>query len=82
MVGTTYSFIFWNYYHSSCNQYLYIRLSDFIPALLHIKRGKLDKECFMFIVRKDRKKFSRVHKLLKSNEELKTVNKVELKEDI
>jgi hypothetical protein len=36
----------------------------------------------MFIVRKDRKKFSRVHKLLKSNEELKTVNKVELKEDI
>jgi transcription initiation factor TFIID subunit 13 len=45
-------------------------------------RGKLDKECFMFLVRKDRKKFSRVHKLLKSNEELKTVQKVELKEDI
>jgi transcription initiation factor TFIID subunit 13 len=45
-------------------------------------RGKLDKECFLFLVRKDRKKFSRVHKLLKSNEELKTVQKVELKEDI
>ena len=45
-------------------------------------RGKLDKECFMFLVRKDRKKFSRVHKLLKSNEELKTVQKLELREDI
>ena len=45
-------------------------------------RGKLDKECFMFLVRKDRKKFSRVHRLLKSNEELKTVQKVELKEDL
>lgn len=45
-------------------------------------RGKLDKECFMFLVRKDRKKFSRVHKLLKSNEELKSVQKIELKEDI
>ena len=44
-------------------------------------RGKLDKECFMFLVRKDRKKFSRVHKLLKTNEELKVVNKVDLKDD-
>lgn len=44
-------------------------------------RGKLDKECFMFLVRKDRKKFTRVHKLLKSNEELKTVQKVELVDD-
>ena len=45
-------------------------------------RGKLDKECFMFLVRKDRKKFNRVHKLIKTNEELKTVQKVDLKDDL
>lgn len=45
-------------------------------------RAKLDKECFMFLVRKDRKKFSRVHKLIKTNEELKTVRKIELNEEI
>ena len=44
-------------------------------------RGKLDKESFMFLVRKDKKKFSRVHKLIKTNEELKAVQTVELDPD-
>lgn len=43
-------------------------------------RGKLDKECFMFVVRKDRSKFSRVCQLLSANEELKNAQKMELKE--
>ena len=43
-------------------------------------RGKLDKECFMFVVRKDRRKFSRINSLLKANEELKAVQKEELAE--
>lgn len=34
-------------------------------------RKKLDKECFMYLVRKDRRKFIRIQKLLKANEELK-----------
>ena len=44
-------------------------------------RGKLDKECFMFVVRKDRRKFSRIHSLLKANEDLKNAQKTDLKED-
>jgi hypothetical protein len=43
-------------------------------------RGKLDKECFMYVVRKDRSKFSRVCQLLSANEELKSAQKMELKE--
>lgn len=43
-------------------------------------RGKLDKECFMFVVRKDRAKFNRVHALLKANEEIKSVRQMEFKE--
>jgi transcription initiation factor TFIID subunit 13 len=43
-------------------------------------RGKLDKECFMYVVRKDRSKFSRVCHLLAANEELKNAQKMELKE--
>mmetsp|Transcript_22177 Transcript_22177/g.30407 ORF Transcript_22177/g.30407 Transcript_22177/m.30407 type:complete len:213 (+) Transcript_22177:1-639(+) len=43
--------------------------------------GKLDKECFVFLVRKDRAKFQRVYKLLKASEELKTVQKLEIRED-
>jgi hypothetical protein len=43
-------------------------------------RGKLDKECFMFVVRKDRLKFNRVHRLLQANEELKNARQVEFKE--
>ncbi len=42
--------------------------------------GKLDKECFMFVVRKDRRKFSRIHNLLTANEELKSVQKMEMKD--
>ena len=45
-------------------------------------RGKLDKECFMFVVRKDRRKFSRIHKLLKTNEDLKNAQKFEMSEDL
>ncbi len=40
--------------------------------------GKLDKECFLFLVRKDRRKFQRVHRLLTANEELKRVQKVDI----
>jgi transcription initiation factor TFIID subunit 13 len=36
-------------------------------------RGRLDKECFLFLVRKDKAKFHRVRKLLELNEELKSV---------
>lgn len=43
-------------------------------------RGKLDKECFMYVVRKDRSKFTRVCQLLTANEELKKAQKTELKE--
>lgn len=43
-------------------------------------RGKMDKECFLYVVRKDRSKFSRVCQLLKANEELKNAQKTELKE--
>ncbi len=47
-------------------------------AQIATMRGKMDKECFMFVVRKDRRKFSRVHTLLKANEELKSVQKMEM----
>jgi hypothetical protein len=43
--------------------------------------GKLDKECFMFLVRKDRHKFSRVNRLIKANEELKRVQNTFLSDD-
>ena len=43
-------------------------------------RGKLDKECFMFVVRKDRAKFNRVHRLLKANDEIKSARQLEYKE--
>ena len=33
--------------------------------------GELDKECFMYLVRRDRKRFNRIHQLLVTNEELK-----------
>mmetsp|Transcript_6835 Transcript_6835/g.6139 ORF Transcript_6835/g.6139 Transcript_6835/m.6139 type:complete len:119 (-) Transcript_6835:8-364(-) len=39
--------------------------------------GKLDKECYMYLVRKDRKKFNRIHKLLVANDEIKSVQKVD-----
>ncbi|KAJ1415999.1 hypothetical protein B484DRAFT_454381 [Ochromonadaceae sp. CCMP2298] len=43
--------------------------------------GRLDKECFMFVVRKDRRKFSRICTLLKANETLQSAQKVEMKEE-
>jgi transcription initiation factor TFIID subunit 13 len=49
-------------------------------AQIATMRGKMDKECFMFVVRKDRRKFSRIHTLLKANEELKSVQKMEMKD--
>ena len=44
-------------------------------------RGKLDKECFMYVVRKDRSKFTRICQLLTANEELKKAQKEELNEN-
>ena len=44
--------------------------------------GKLDKECFMYVVRKDRKKFNRIHQLITTNEELKEVQKVEFEQEV
>lgn len=43
--------------------------------------AKLDKDCFLFIVRKDRAKFQRIFRLLKANDELKNVQKLEIRED-
>ena len=40
--------------------------------------GKLDKECFLFLVRKEAGKFKRVHHLLNTNEELKAVKKIDI----
>ena len=42
--------------------------------------GKLDKECFVYLVRQETMKFTRIHNLLKANEEIHSVQKVELKE--
>jgi transcription initiation factor TFIID subunit 13 len=42
---------------------------------------KLDKECFMYLVRKDRRKFNRACSLVKANEELKRVQKYEMTEE-
>jgi hypothetical protein len=36
----------------------------------------------MYLVRKDRRKFNRIHKLLKANDELNNCKKVILKEDL
>lgn len=43
--------------------------------------GKLDKECFQFLFRKDSHKFTRVKKLIEANEELKAVQNVALTDD-
>ena len=42
--------------------------------------GKLDKECFLYLVRKDRSKFQRVNSLLLKNKEIKNIQKVEIEE--
>ena len=41
--------------------------------------NKLDADCFLYLVRKDKRKFSRATQLLKTNEEIKVVRKMELK---
>ena len=45
------------------------------------RNGKLDKECFLYLVRKEKAKFNRIDKLLRTNEELKEVQKVALAEN-
>ncbi len=42
---------------------------------------RLDKECFLYLVRKDRKKFQRVHSLLAANAEIKKHRKLDIQED-
>lgn len=39
--------------------------------------GTLDKECFLYAVRKDRRKFTRIYTLLKVHEEIKKAAKTE-----
>jgi hypothetical protein len=42
---------------------------------------RLDKECFLYLVRKDRKKFQRVHCLLAANAEIKKHKKLDIQEE-
>jgi len=35
--------------------------------------GSLDRDCFMYLIRKDRRKFNRVHQLITTNEYIKRV---------
>jgi hypothetical protein len=60
-------------------------VSNYIRNLCHraveisdLASMKLDKESFMYAVRKDRRKFNRVYTLLKSNEELKKAQKYDM----
>lgn len=39
--------------------------------------GKLDKECFIYLVRKDEEKFHRIQGLMKAMEELNSVNSID-----
>jgi hypothetical protein len=43
--------------------------------------GTLDKECFLYAVRKDQRKFTRIYGLLKTNEEIKSIQKQEFKDE-
>jgi len=43
--------------------------------------GKLDKECFLYLVRKDEFKFSRVMKLINTNDQLRTIKKQNIDEE-
>jgi hypothetical protein len=40
--------------------------------------GKLDKECFLYLVRKETAKFTRVNQLLSTHEELKQAQNLQL----
>jgi len=44
--------------------------------------GKLDKECFLYLVRKDRSKFQRVNKLLVANKEIKQAQIIEEHDEV
>jgi hypothetical protein len=58
-------------------------IDDLVTRAVDVSKvggGKLDKECFMFVVRKDRRKFSRICTLLKANETLSNAQKVEMVE--
>ena len=54
-------------------------VEDFTYRALQLSEitGTLDKECFMYLVRKDRRKFNRIHQLLTSNEEIQNVKNSE-----
>jgi hypothetical protein len=58
-------------------------IEDLTLRAKHISEltGKLDKECFMYVVRKDRAKFTRVCQLLRASEELQNAQKEVVKED-
>jgi hypothetical protein len=43
--------------------------------------GRVDKECFLFLVRKDAGKYTRAQRLLDLNEELKSVKHTHLSDD-
>ena len=44
--------------------------------------GKLDKECFLYLVRKETAKFSRVNQLLSAHEELKQAQDMQLSDEV
>ena len=44
--------------------------------------GKLDKECFLYRVRKETAKFSRVNQLLSAHEELKQAQDMQLSDEV
>lgn len=44
--------------------------------------GKLDKECFLYLVRKETSKFTRVNQLLSTHEELKKAQQMELGDEV
>lgn len=58
-------------------------VANYVRSLCHRAKdvadvtGNLDKECFLYAVRKDRKKFTRIYTLLKVHEEIKKVAKHE-----
>ena len=62
-------------------------VTDYIHALctnaLKVSEltGKIDKESFLFLIRKDKVKYERVLKLLKVNEEMKSMQKIEFNQD-
>lgn len=43
--------------------------------------GKLDRECFLYLVRKETSKFTRVKQLLSTHEELKQAQSTQLRDE-